>query len=128
MRFAPTDEQQQLREVARAFLTETPAPEWDRVVEEHTGLVTERRGLGMIQGIAFADPNHAAAVSRAAFERGLIIETAGSQDQVVKVLPPLTIDEAALANGLDIIANAVSCVADRAHARRTSRPPAEVHA
>lgn len=34
MRFAPTDEQQQLREVARAFLTETPAPEWDRVVEE----------------------------------------------------------------------------------------------
>ena len=34
MRFAPTEEQDQLREVARAFLTETPAPVWERVIEE----------------------------------------------------------------------------------------------
>ncbi len=34
MRFAPTDEQDQLREVARAFLADDPSPDWNKVVEE----------------------------------------------------------------------------------------------
>ena len=51
--------------------------------------------------------NAAAAVSRAAFERGLIIETAGPQDEVLKILPPLTITDEALQQGLDIIAASV---------------------
>lgn len=100
----------------------------DRIVSEHPQLITERRGLGMIQGIVFTDPKLASAASKAAFERGLIIETAGSQDEVLKVLPPLTIDEAALANGLDIVSNAVAHAVDRAEAGRISRPPNEVHA
>lgn len=61
------------------------------------------RGRGLIQGIEFADPALAPAVSRAAFERGLIIETAGADDQVLKLLPPLTISDAELERGLDII-------------------------
>jgi diaminobutyrate-2-oxoglutarate transaminase len=42
-------------------------------------------------------------VSQACFERGLIIETAGIDDQVLKLLPSLTISEAELKQGLDII-------------------------
>jgi diaminobutyrate-2-oxoglutarate transaminase len=38
-----------------------------------------------------------------AFERGLVIEPAGPDDDVLKLLPPLTIDDVGLAAGLDIL-------------------------
>ena len=59
------------------------------------------RGRGMIQGLATVDPELAGRISARAFENGLIIETSGSQDQVVKLLPPLTIEEQMLRTGLD---------------------------
>ena len=65
------------------------------------------RGRGMIQGIKFADPALAAQVSAACFERGLIVETAGIDDQVLKLLPSLTIEESELKLGLDIIEDSV---------------------
>ena len=61
------------------------------------------RGVGLIQGVEFGDANLAGRVSEACFERGLIIETAGIDDQVLKLLPSLTIKEEELSNGLDII-------------------------
>ena len=65
------------------------------------------RGRGMIQGIEFADPALAAQVSAACFERGLIVETAGIDDQVLKLLPSLTIEDSELKLGLDIIEDSV---------------------
>ena len=65
------------------------------------------RGRGMIQGIEFADPSLAGKVSAACFERGLIVETAGIDDQVLKLLPSLTIEESELKLGLDIIEDSV---------------------
>ena len=65
------------------------------------------RGRGLIQGVQFDDPEAASQISRAAFERGLIIETAGHADEVLKVLPPLTIPDDALQQGLDIVAESV---------------------
>ena len=41
---------------------------------------------------------------------GLIIETSGAHDEIVKVLAPLTIDDAALVTGLDILEDAVRTV------------------
>jgi diaminobutyrate-2-oxoglutarate transaminase len=61
------------------------------------------RGRGLIQGVEFGDAELAAKVAKGCFERGLIIETAGVEDQVLKLLPSLTIDEADLDKGLDII-------------------------
>ena len=61
------------------------------------------RGRGLIQGLEFDDDSLAGEVSRAAFERKMILETAGPRDEVVKLLPPLTIAEAALEDGLDRI-------------------------
>jgi len=72
--------------------------------EKYGGTV---RGRGMIQGIEFDDPDTAGEISRAAFHRGLIIETAGAADQVAKVLAPLTIDPDALQAGLDILVASV---------------------
>ncbi|MBI1249172.1 diaminobutyrate--2-oxoglutarate transaminase [bacterium] len=65
------------------------------------------RGRGMIQGIEFPDHSLASKISQTAFSRGLIVETAGPNDEVLKVLPPLTIDLDALKEGLQIITDAI---------------------
>ncbi len=70
----------------------------------------EVRGRGMIWGIEFSDHSLAARISQAAFERGLIIETAGPQDETLKALPSLTIDEDGLRQGLQIVQDAVQAV------------------
>jgi diaminobutyrate-2-oxoglutarate transaminase len=71
------------------------------------GPVRER---GLIWGLPFTDPDTARNVSRAAFERGLLIETAGPLNEGVKLLPPLTIEDQELAAGLDIIEDSVEAV------------------
>jgi diaminobutyrate-2-oxoglutarate transaminase len=78
------------------------------------------RGRGLIQGLALESGQLAEAVSRSAFEKGLVIETAGPQDEVLKVLPPLTIGEAALREGLDILEECLRKALDE--------EPAPVHA
>ena len=67
----------------------------------------EVRGRGMISGVEFSDKKFASRVSQAAFKRGLIVETSGPQNEVIKVLPPLTIDEPKLTQGLEILDSAV---------------------
>ena len=65
------------------------------------------KGKGMIQGLDFADPEMAGKISSMAFEKGLIIETAGAKDQVLKLLPPLVISKSALESGMDIIEDCI---------------------
>jgi diaminobutyrate-2-oxoglutarate transaminase len=90
-----------------------------KVVERLEALVrqiplqAELRGRGLIQGIEFADTEIAAECSAEAFKRGLIIETAGIDDQVLKLLPPLMIPDADLEAGLTIMEEAVRAVAAR---------------
>ncbi len=67
----------------------------------------EVRGRGFIQGVQFADPSLANEVSHEAFKRGLIIETAGPSDEVLKTLPPLTIPSEQLEKGLSILAESL---------------------
>lgn len=64
------------------------------------------KGRGMMLGISCPDGEIAAAVSHAAFERGLIIETSGNHSQVVKCLCPLTITEAQISKALSILSDA----------------------
>lgn len=71
---------------------------------------SEVRGRGMIQGIEFADHSIASAISAEAFSRGLIIETAGPDDEVIKTLPPLTISDDLLTRGLTILAESAAAV------------------
>ncbi len=61
------------------------------------------RGRGMMRGLVTGSGEIAAAITRLAFAKGLIIETSGSDDEVVKVLAPLVIDDDVLAMGLDIL-------------------------
>jgi diaminobutyrate-2-oxoglutarate transaminase len=66
------------------------------------------RGRGMIQGLASVDATLPDRISERAFAEGLVIETAGSESQVVKLLPPLTIDELTLRKGLDILERSIA--------------------
>ena len=65
--------------------------------------VAHPKGRGMMRGLAFANPSHAACITKLAFDKGLVVETAGSRDEVVKCLAPLTTPLEVLAEGLDII-------------------------
>jgi diaminobutyrate-2-oxoglutarate transaminase len=79
----------------------------EEICEQHAGLRLKVRGRGLVYGLEMPKPELAKAVGRAAFERGLIIELAGSEDQVVKFLPPLVIGEDELAQGLDVVATSI---------------------
>lgn len=68
------------------------------------------RGRGLVQGLVFDDPSDAQKVCAFAFEEGLLAETAGPSDEVVKLLPPLTITDDELEYGLNIIAEATAKV------------------
>lgn len=67
------------------------------------------RGIGLLWGVDLSGvPGVSASeVSSRCFDRGLIIETCGRDGEVMKILPPLTIDEAQLCRGLDILVDAV---------------------
>ena len=76
----------------------------DAMAAEH-GLST--RGRGMMRGIDVGSGEVAETITAACFAQGLIIETSGAHDEIVKVLAPLVIDDAVLSAGLDILEAAV---------------------
>lgn len=66
------------------------------------------RGHGMLWGLDFSRPGSAAVVSAWALERGLVVEPARLRDDVLLVLPPVTIDETILREGLARLSQVVS--------------------
>jgi diaminobutyrate-2-oxoglutarate transaminase len=74
----------------------------------HQGITT--RGRGMVQGLVFDDADKAGKVCALAYDRGLLVETSGPSDQVVKLLPPLTITNEELDQGLAILGQATAQV------------------
>lgn len=73
----------------------------------------ELRGLGLIWGIDFTHAGGevvAKQIGRKCFENGLIIERCGRDDVVLKILPPLTIEESVLFEGCDILLAAIQSV------------------
>ena len=76
--------------------------------EKFEGVST--RGRGLVQGLVFEDAPKAGKVCKIAFDNGLLAETSGPSDQVVKLLPPLTITNEELDHGLGILADATATV------------------
>ncbi|MDG4786627.1 diaminobutyrate--2-oxoglutarate transaminase [Micromonospora sp. WMMD1102] len=61
------------------------------------------KGRGMMRGVDVGSGELAATITRRCFAEGLMLETAGPYDQVVKVLAPLTTEDEQLRHGLDIL-------------------------
>lgn len=100
-KFWSDDAFQKQTEAKSAFLTERL-----REIAGHIPGAT-LKGRGMMQGIDVGCGDMAAAVCATCFQHGLIIETSGAHDEVVKVLAPLTIPQAQFAKGLDVLESAV---------------------
>lgn len=66
------------------------------------------RGIGLIWGIEFNDGKLSRKVLDKCFEKGLIIELAGREDSVLKIMPALTIEDELLIKGLSIIKESIS--------------------
>ena len=63
----------------------------------------EIRGIGLIWGIETHNEALAKEISKKCFEAGLIVERAGRENSVVKVMPPLVIEDETLNKGLEIL-------------------------
>jgi diaminobutyrate-2-oxoglutarate transaminase len=69
--------------------------------------IISARGRGLMQALDCQSGELAKKITSTAFENGLVLETSGSNDQVVKCLMPLTITDEQLNQGLDILEQCV---------------------
>lgn len=86
--------------------------ELEKLAEEFPQFSPKVKGIGMVWGLEMT-PGVASEASQEAFARGLIIETAGAKDQVLKFLPSLLIEEGLLQEGFGIIRESLQALAER---------------
>ena len=89
-------------EIVKEFITNEILPLDSRL---------ELRGMGLIWGIEFENipvVGLADKVIEKCFENGLIIEGAGRKNSVVKLMPPLVVEDETLIEGMKIIKKAVT--------------------
>ncbi|SER36488.1 diaminobutyrate aminotransferase apoenzyme [Gracilibacillus ureilyticus] len=79
----------------------------EKIVADYPEIKGEVRGRGFMVGIASEVEGLAANVAAKCFELGLIMETAGPNDEVFKLFPALNIPKEDLVKGLDIIEESV---------------------
>lgn len=81
----------------------------ENIVHSYPGSGLSVRGRGLIQGlVAPQGSDIATQIASRAFEKGLVIETSGAKDEVVKLLPALTIEPELLKKGLNILEQSVA--------------------
>lgn len=80
----------------------------NRLTEMTTYISGSRvKGRGMMQGIDVGSGELAEKICARCFEKGLIIETSGADDEVVKVLAPLTTPDNHFSEGLRILEKSI---------------------
>jgi diaminobutyrate-2-oxoglutarate transaminase len=99
-----TDDKLEKSTLARG---EHVARELAEVVATYPDTPMTVKGRGLARGLAMPDGAMADDVCRHAFRRGLLVETAGPDGEVVKLMPPLTITDDELDEGLAVLAAAV---------------------
>jgi diaminobutyrate-2-oxoglutarate transaminase len=93
-------------ELLRARLTD--------IARTTPGIDPSVRGRGLLQGLRLREPRFTPAIIQAAFKRRLIVEACGSEDQVLKIMPPLTIETTLLEEGLERLCAALRETLDNA--------------
>ncbi len=84
----------------------------EEIVDKYGNGNFTTRGRGMFQGINCINGDLASAITQRAFKKGLIIETSGADDQVVKLLCPLVISDDNLKKGIDILEEAIKATCE----------------
>ena len=78
-----------------------------------SGLIThcqgiQLRGRGMILGLDVGSGDKAKAIVEQCFQEGLLVSACGSGGRVIKLIPPLTIDDADLKQGLKTLCDIIN--------------------
>ncbi len=81
-----------------------------KIIDTHGETVFRLKGRGLMQGIDCRTEELASKICAEAFDNGVVIETSGNHSQIVKCFCPLTIDEEALNEGLDILEKSIAKV------------------
>ncbi|WP_096201686.1 diaminobutyrate--2-oxoglutarate transaminase [Bacillus sp. FJAT-45350] len=79
----------------------------EKMIADYPEMQGSLRGRGFMQGICSEVEGFSSKVAAAAFDQGLIMETAGPSDEVFKLFPPLTIDNEGLEKGFAIIEESI---------------------
>lgn len=80
----------------------------DALVENHGSAGFAVRGRSMMQGLDVGSGELASAILAESFRSGLLIGACGTGGRVLKLIPPLTIDDDDLTAGLDILEQATA--------------------
>lgn len=95
------------------YKSEVMRNELDKIAKKYPELGATVRGRGMIYGLEIPERGFASQVAETCFENGLVIELAGADDQVMKFLPALTIDEETLLRGIGIVERSIGQVLEQ---------------
>ncbi|MBD1577645.1 diaminobutyrate--2-oxoglutarate transaminase [Vibrio sp. S11_S32] len=79
-----------------------------KTLKQYSNLFVGIKGRGLMQGIECKDGDVADLITSDCFENGMVIETAGPNDEVVKFFCPLTVSESELEQGIHIFEKAYS--------------------
>jgi diaminobutyrate-2-oxoglutarate transaminase len=79
----------------------------EKIASAHGDMNWSARGKGMIQGLDIGDGALAKDMARRCFEGGLLIGPCGTGGSVLKLIPPLTIEDENLGKGLEILAQSI---------------------
>ncbi len=71
--------------------------------ERYPEVISEVRGLGLLTGLAFTNPSGGLMVLSELFDRGVLVIPSLMDWTVMRIAPPLNIDERLLERGLDIL-------------------------
>jgi 4-aminobutyrate aminotransferase/(S)-3-amino-2-methylpropionate transaminase len=90
-------------------LGETLRARLDELASRHPG-IGDVRGLGPMLALELEErtPDRAKAVVDAGFEHGLLLLSCGLYGNVIRLLPPLTITDEELDEGLDLLDQALA--------------------
>ena len=85
----------------------------NKIIDQYGEGNFSSRGRGMFQGINCVSGELASKITKLAFKNGLMIETSGADDHVIKFLCPLTISDQNLKRGIDILEDAIETVCSK---------------
>ncbi|MEU6701437.1 diaminobutyrate--2-oxoglutarate transaminase [Pseudonocardia sp. NPDC046786] len=81
-----------------------------KIIADNQGTEMFAKGRGLARGIQFEEEGLAEKIAGKAFEHRMLLETAGPNDEVLKLLPPLTTTDDEIDEGLAIIGESVRSV------------------
>ncbi len=88
-----------------------------QIVSAHPDMFVCARGRGLAYGLVCADSDTALRLSRALFERRIVAERCGPNDEVLKITPPLTISDDTLLEALKTLKDTATALSNKTAAR-----------